>query len=277
MHLRNSDLLLVTGIAALYTAMALLPTPSPIYSAVGLVFALPMVFFVPGYALTAMLAHRRVLDGSHRLLLSLGLSLALDIVCGFLLNLLPMGLRTLSWVLLLSGLTVLFALLVIYLRRGLVPVLRQSDNPATPRVTLPRATLISRGIRGAILCGFALTLTLSALLYAMQGVAHQPHPSFTQLWMLPPARVGTRCAVQVGLRSFEATTVTFNVVTTLNAAQVTAWPALVIAPNQAWQQTLSVAPVKSAQRTLVVVKLYKQSKPDTVYREVHMTLPAMCT
>ena len=111
MRSKNSDIFIALGIVLLNVVCMLLP-----YTIlwVSVLLALPMVFFVPGYLLVEMLTFRRELDKFHRLTLSLGLSLTLDILGGFLLNMLPMGLRAQSWIALLSCLALIFAIAALY-------------------------------------------------------------------------------------------------------------------------------------------------------------------
>src|SRR4051812_1099491 len=113
MRLKHLDLIVTITLAVINVIWALLSCRIPI---VGIVLALPLVFVLPGYTLTETLFHKRSLDISHRLVLSLGLSLAIDILGGFLLNLLPEGLQAISWAELLGLFTAVFSLLAAYLR-----------------------------------------------------------------------------------------------------------------------------------------------------------------
>src|ERR1700737_2473899 len=117
MRLKHPDLVLSSTIALADVAGAMLPGHSPVLDTA---LALPLVFVLPGYTLTEALFHKRSLDIVHRMLLSLGLSLAIDIPGGLLLNMFPFGLRSTSWSALLAVLTVVFAGLVVYLRRSMV-------------------------------------------------------------------------------------------------------------------------------------------------------------
>src|ERR1700737_393008 len=77
MRLKNLDLMVTVIIAALKVVWALLSSHIPV---IGIILALPLVFVLPGYTLTEALFHKRSLDVSHRLLLSLSLSLAIDVL-----------------------------------------------------------------------------------------------------------------------------------------------------------------------------------------------------
>src|SRR5690348_6500277 len=114
MRLKHLDLIVTEIIVVLNVAFVLLPSHNPV---IGTILAWPLVLVLPGYMLTAALYHKRSLDASHRLLLTLGLSLAIDILSGLILNVLPAGLQATSWVTLLGLLTVVFSLLVAYLRK----------------------------------------------------------------------------------------------------------------------------------------------------------------
>src|SRR6266516_7404066 len=90
MRLKNLDLIVTMTIATLNVLWALLASHIPV---IGIILALPLVFVLPGYTLTAALFHNRSLGVPARLLFSFGLSLAIDILGGLILNLLPTGLR----------------------------------------------------------------------------------------------------------------------------------------------------------------------------------------
>src|SRR5438105_797407 len=105
MRLKHLDLIVTITLAAMNVIWALLPSRIPI---VGIVLALPLVFILPGYALTEVLFRKRSLGAPERLLFSIGLSLAIAILSGLILNLLPGGLQAISWALWLGLFTVAF-------------------------------------------------------------------------------------------------------------------------------------------------------------------------
>src|SRR5437588_10406582 len=107
MRLKNLDLIAAVFIAALNVLWAVLPSRPPV---IGIILALPLVLVLPGYTLTEALFRKRPLDAPNRLLFSLGLSLAIDIFCGFILNLLPTGLQAISWAVFLALLTAVLSL-----------------------------------------------------------------------------------------------------------------------------------------------------------------------
>lgn len=275
MRLKNLDLIVTMLIAAINVGWALLPDRSPI---VGIIFVLPLVFVLPGYTLTEVLFKRspaasdplirkprlrieRPFNASDRLILSLGLSLGIDILSGFVLDMLPIGLQALSWAVFLGLLTTVFSLIAAFRRRGM------RINAHKGRVTSPwfRITIYE-----CILFGLAIIVATLSVWYSTNNAKQQQYPDFTQFWMLPSKQANDSCAVLIGVHSYESTSVTYRIVVTISGAQVATWSPVVLAPQEEWEQPVSVKPEAAAM--YVEAKLYRADKPGIVYREVHMTL-----
>jgi uncharacterized membrane protein len=339
MRLRDLDLLLAVLIAAMgmlwagvlkCAAQASLPDPIAI---IGILLALLVVFVLPGYTLSEAMFHKRPLETSHRLLLSLALSLAIDIVSGLILNFLPGGLQAITWAGLLGVETVVFALLAASLRRRRIvpasPHQGKHKAPASPHhpcLSLPGASSLHvvplrrfrLSIYDYIVFGLALLVAILSLEYSARespmyrgssqhapqlapATAAQkrgPYSGFTQLWMVPSVQDGplarsidrhsassttsasspsinwaSTCAVRIGVRSFEVTTVIYRVVMRMNGVRVRTWPGVVLAPQQEWDQLVEVKPT-SPGNAYVEVRLYRLDQPGVVYRNVHVTLHA---
>ncbi len=266
MHPKNSDVFVVLGIVVLNAVWMLLPYHTWV---VGILLALPLVFFIPGYMVIEVLAYNRVLSVSHRATFSLGLSLAIDILSGFLLNAFPMGLRTQSWVVMLSCLTLVFALIILYLRKDDVQVSKRV-TPVGSQRDRNGLSYVSQVGRTGVAFGLAAVLVVLSFFYATKGIAEQPRPGFTQLWMVPSTQRAQSCIVQVGMHSFENTSVKYHVLMTVNNTQTMSWSALVLAPDAVWEQSVAIPPM-STKNVLIEVRLYRDDKPATVYREVHVT------
>src|ERR1700676_5175553 len=159
MRRNNLDLLVIAFIAVLNIVWALLPNRPAL---IGTILALPLVFVLPGYTLTEALFYQKMLNGTHRLVLSLGLSLALAILGGLLLNVLPIGLQAQSWAMFLGLITTVFSLVAAYFRRGV-------------QLTGTRRLRLGFSIP-AYLVVLAITMAILSVLYAGIGVEQQPHP-----------------------------------------------------------------------------------------------------
>lgn len=273
MHFKNIDLITAISIAALNVLWTLVPNRP---SLVGIFFALPLIFILPGYILTQILIRERLpqpLDsysymlqpGSHKgqpvggadqIALSLGLSLTVDVLVGFTLNLFPIGLQALSWTLSLGLFTTVFALLAAFLRRGNV----------TRVIRVPRLRIT---IYDGILFGLAILVATVAIWFAIIRPL-EPQPSFTQFWMLPENQASKSCAVSLGVQNFELTPVTYQVVMTGNGSQVSTWSSITLAPHEAWVLSVPVTP-GSASSMYIEARLYREDKPTSVYRNVHLT------
>jgi uncharacterized membrane protein len=277
MHHKNRDLLLAMLIAFLNVGWALLPDRSPV---IGIIIVLPQIFVLPGYTLTAILSHRpspevlanrlllkpgllieKPFDIPERLILTLGLSLAIDILCGFILNMFPIGLRALSWAVFLGLLTSIFALFAAYLRHGV-----QNSKRQTPRFRIT--------IYEYILLALAIMIVILSVQYSAVSAEQQPRPGFTQLWVIQSDQTKHTCAVSLGVRSFESTAKRYSVTLTVNGNPVNTWPIVTLDIQQEWSKQVSLKS-EIAENISVEVRLYWADKPGILYRDVHLTLHSL--
>jgi len=281
---KNLDLMVAILIVVLNVGWVQLPNRPVLIS---VILVLPLVLILPGYALTQALFRKgSPSDGADQALfrsrssdktpevanplrlghpigkadhfiLSLGLSMAIAILVGFVLNILPIGLQAISWVFSLGFLTVLCALLALFTRRR--------DVVATPGASRFRLTLPD-----ILFLGLAVFIIINAIwLAAIKPPV--PQPSFTQLWMLPANAANHECAVSLGVQSFELSSMKYYLTVTVNNQQVTGnWSAITLVPQQKWVQLVPVTP--EAQNDLhVTAQLYRSDQPSTAYRNVHLT------
>jgi uncharacterized membrane protein len=274
MRTKNTDLIAAICIAALNVIWNVIPNRPPL---VGTVFALPLIFFLPGYTLSQALMRRRSpaqaletrvfkhLPGPKKggapgradlLALSLGLSLAVDVLVGFALNLLPVGLQAQSWALSLGVITTVCALPAAFFRRR--------DAPQVTKAHRLHVTALD-----GLQLGLALLIAGGAICFAVIRPL-EPQPSFTQFWMLPANAGSKSCAVSIGVRNFEVTPVTYHVTLIVNGQQASAWSAIILAPEEAWVRSALVTP-QSASSVSIEAQLYREDEPGTLYRDVHLT------
>ncbi len=276
MRLKNLDLIGAILIAAINVGWTQIPNRPLI---VGIILALPLTFILPGYTLTQVLFRKRSSDqsldssnniilrpslkigqpvgGADQIILSLGLSMAIDVLVGFSLNVFPIGLQALSWTLSLGLITTVFALLAAFLRRR--------DIVTIERVSRPRVTIYD-----CILFGLAILIATAAIWFSIIRPL-QPQPSFTQFWMLPSNQTANSCAVRIGVQNQESTTIEYRVVVIMNGAILHTWLSVVLAPQAEWDQFVSVSP-GTANTMYVEGQLYQSNEPATVYRKVNLTL-----
>jgi uncharacterized membrane protein len=275
MRFKNLDLIIVMVVVVINVVWTLVPNRLLIP---GIIFALPLTFFLSGYALTQTLFRGRVpgqrqdsannpmrrpdlkighpIGGTDQIVLSFGLSMAIDVLVGFTLNILPIGLQALSWVLSLGLVTTIFVLLATFLRRKDIP--RITTRPRV-RITL----------QDCLLFGLAMLVVASAVWLSVIRPL-QPQSSFTQFWMLPTNQASKDCAVSIGVQNFETTSETYSVVMTVNSTQTKTWSSIVLTPQQKWVQLVSVTPDTSSSLYIEAL-LYRTEEPGTQYRNVHLT------
>jgi hypothetical protein len=221
-HYDQRDLAAVSVLAlTALTAVAL-----DLHPLLRVVLAVPLVLFLPGYAILSALAPARPLEAIERVLVSLGLSFAVTIVVGILLALTPVRLSALSWAITLAGLT-LAGCAIAWVRR----VRARIEGPRIPRLTSPPAA--------AALMLIAALIAGNALVGNSVGAVGQDEPAPEQLWMVPAAspgqiRLGMRAGPGGGeyaLRLSSGGEVIQSYDLTL--AEGEAWEQLVIVPEQA--------------------------------------------
>jgi uncharacterized membrane protein len=270
MRRKNLDLVVAICIGFINIAWTRVPD-RPV--APGILLVLPLTFLLPGYTLTEILlrarprfqdfarAHtqplplRQPVGIADQLALSLGLSIAIDILLGFALNLLPVGLQASSWAIALALVTTAFALFAALLRRKHTAEIARS---ASVHVTPAHALL---------LCLAGIVIAASIWLTLIRPL--DPATRFTQLWMLPAKN--SECSVSIGVQSFEATSVAYRMVMIINNTAVHNWPSILLAPQQKWSQSVTVAPGHPGSLYIQAL-LYRADKPDTIYRSTHITL-----
>ncbi len=114
------DLALVIFLTLLCIPFVLIPPLNEI-SPIRIILGLPLVLFLPGYALIATLFPRKNdLDGIERIALSFGLSIAITPLLGLGLNYTPFGIRLTPILIVLSVFTILLAIGA-YVRRNRIP------------------------------------------------------------------------------------------------------------------------------------------------------------
>lgn len=250
MYAKSYDLGVVAVIAFAAVGLAFIGATNP---ATGVLFGLPLVLLLPGYAVVAAAFTRRTLGVPERLLFSLGLSLAIVALSGLLLNLTSWGLQAGTWSIWLAIVT-LGACTVAWLRR------RHEFPLAAP-------SQLNTGLdirQGAILV-LALAVVIGAIAIARMG-ADQSSTSFTQLWMLPASAANSN-TVNLGVSNMENTTEKYKLDLTVGDKVLQEWPTIELQPGKEWQVS-AVLPSNQATTSQVVAILYRLDQPGTVYRKV---------
>ena len=263
------DLALVCALALAALLLTVLGVSS---SALRLLLGLPLVLVLPGYALTAALFPDRTL-GVDRALFTLGLSLSTAILCGFVLNRTPWGLRPESWAVILST-VVLGSSLIAFTRRCLSSARSASETDHEPAQTVQSGAAarprLSLGVGQSLLFGLAIAVIAGAVLLARGEAALRPAPEVIQLWMLPGDTAASP-TLHVGLNSVGLAAGDFRLQIERGGYIIHEWPSLSIVPGQQWEQTLSLHGRQPGSGAFEA-HLYRAEEPNVLYRHVALWL-----
>lgn len=245
MFRKQIDLIIVlvlaaAGVAVAFTDLHAMAIRGPL--------AVLLIAVLPGYAILRAI---RLQDAGFpaRLLLILGISVALTGLSAFVLNGTPWGLQTRSWAVLLGGVTGIAAIIAL-VRRG---------NRAVVRPRLRDARMWKA--RHTVLLAMALCVVMSAATVAYLGASHQPRNGFTQLWMVPERSAGPT-ALRLGIGSEESVAVHYRLDLSIEGQVVQEWAVPTLKPHDQWQ-TIVIVPDGSG---TVEATLYRSDAPDQVYR-----------
>ena len=249
MYRKSLDLVGAAGIASAAILLVLLGVMNPILRAV---FGLPLVLLLPGYTLVAALFPSHSLRGPERFVLSLGMSLVVTALLGFVLNLSPAGLTPVAWVVWLGSLT-LAASGVAMLRR---PGYLRLDRPPV---------YAGLDLGSGVLFGLAALIVLLSV-QGVRNAALQQDASdtFTQLWVIPNGDV-TSNTLRIGVRNVEGNTLSYTVKVVNGDTTLNEWPSITLQPGETWQ-TLEALPAGLSTSEPVEVFLYRVEQPNVIYR-----------
>ena len=251
-HLNDLIVIMVSAVVC-----AVLTQVAPALPALRLLGALPLVLFLPGYALCAAIFPRRVFGLPERMLLNLGLSLIIVALGGLVLYWLGWSLQAGTWAIALSGFTVCASAIAWWRRRRS----HLADDP----LLKPHLNL---SLRDGLLFGLALLVAAAAI-----GLARLPMPpkgvsGYTLLWMLP-AGDGNTDDYRLGVNSMEFSPASYRLQVVQDGQVVRNWPEIQLAPGDSWEIQM-VLPSDRAGAGSVEAMLYRLDNPDVVYRQVKL-------
>jgi uncharacterized membrane protein len=240
----HRDLRLIVAAAIVCAALALV-IPVEFLS---LLFAAPLAFFLPGYAIAAATLVRNRLPTMQLLPLSLGLSLATLALGSLLLNYLG-GLMAGSWALLLVLVTVVAA--------SVAAVRRPAPQAGVMRLPRPAAATLMMALVGLVLAGGAV-----ALAYTPLNAGHTI--GYTELWIQPAGDA----AVWVGVGNQQHTRTGYELQVKFGHGATPVSRSLTLDPGEQAVVRLT-APAGTPSGPLQVVgTLFREDTPGVAYRRV---------
>lgn len=286
-----SDLLTVIGLVILTDLFVLMPGLSE--TVFRNILGLPLVLFLPGYALIAALFPAKAdLDGIERTALSFGLSIAVVPLIGLGLNYTPWGIRLLPILISLSIFTFVMCGLA-YLRRA---NLSEEDSFEVPfrKIALDlKAEILEKpkpGLDTALTVVLVLSILLSVTTLFYVVVTPKEGEHFTEFYILGPDGMadnyptnytpGESGQVIVGIVNHEYRPVNYTIALKLenkslplpeNMQQVT------IAHNETWEKTLTLTPPVEGKNMKLEFLLFNETDKNTPYRDLHLWINVSST
>jgi uncharacterized membrane protein len=244
----NRDLRLVTAAAV---ACALLALLIPV-EALSLLFAAPLAFLLPGYAIVSAVFVRARLVAPVLLTLSIGTSLCTLALGALVLDYAPGGVDDLGWAILLAAVTAAAC------RRAAI------RRPATDGSWLPawRAPAPSQV---AFLAATA-AIAIAALVLAFVNLPADRAIGYTELWMQPYA-AGGKTGVRVGVGSNEQHRTFYALRVRLKKAGPTV-RRFALEPGESRVLRVSSVPAADGAPTRVSAVLYRPGHSSRPYRRV---------
>jgi uncharacterized membrane protein len=273
------DLALVIFLTLLCIPFVLIPPLNEI-SPTRIILGLPLVLFLPGYALIATLFPREGdLDGIERIALSFGLSIAISPLLGLALNYTPFGIRLTPILIVLSVFTISLAIGA-YVRRSRI---READRFGVDFGAFFKSIKDSFKIKDskvdkiltAVLI-ISIVLALSMTVYVI--ITPKEGEKFTEFYVLGTGgmaeeyptnlTVGEEGEVIIGIVNHEYAAVTYLLELKVNGGVIDQ-KSIVLTHNETWEGPFTFKPKKAGEDQKLEFLLYKVGE-EGIYRSLHL-------
>lgn len=279
-----SDLFIIMGLVLLTDIFVL--TPGINETMFRNILGLPLVLFLPGYALIAALFPAKSdLDGIERVALSFGLSIAVVPLIGLGLNYTPWGIRLLPILTSLSVFTFIMCGLA-YLRRASLP---ESDTfgvsfkavalSLKAEVMETSESRLDRALTVFLI--ISILLSIATLAYVVVSPKEGEH--FTEFYLLGPEgkadnyttnyTIGQSGTVIVGVVNHEYRPVNYTMEVKLenkslflpeNVKNIS------LAHNETWEEPVTIMPPLEGKNMKLQFLLFNDTEKSVPYRDLHL-------
>lgn len=279
-----SDLLTVIGLVILTDLFVL--TPGLSETVLRNILGLPLVLFLPGYALIAALFPAKSdLDGIERTALSFGLSIAVVPLIGLGLNYTPWGIRTLPILISLSIFT--FAMCgLAYLRRTKLPEADAFEVPFRQMALELKAEILEKpepGLDRALTVILVLSILLSVTTLVYVVITPKEGEHFTEFYILGPEgmadnyptnyTLGESGKVIVGVVNHEYMPVNYTLEVKLENRSLSLpedMQQVTLSHNETWEEPLTFTPPTEGKGMKLEFLLFNETDKNTPYRDLHL-------
>ena len=279
-----SDLLTVIGLVILTDLFVLMPGLSE--TVLRNILGLPLVLFLPGYALIAALFPAKSdLDGIERTALSFGLSIAVVPLIGLGLNYTPWGIRLLPILISLSVFT-FFMCGLAYLRRAKLPEADAFELPFREMALSLKAEILEKPESKldktlTIILILSILLSVATLVYVVITPKEGEH--FTEFYILGPDGIadnyptnytlGEDGTVIVGVVNHEYSPINYTLEVRLDNTSLRLpedVQQVMLAHNETWEEPLTLTPPVEGKDMKLEFLLFNETDKNTPYRDLHL-------
>ncbi len=263
-------------VIAMMTVYFVIANVWPRDSALNLVgiLGLPLALGCPGYALSHALVPGKKASIVERLMLTLGLSIAVLVITGLGLHVSTLGMSTPNFVAGICIVTIASAITAL-VRYALSANNWRDDTDQAKRMPVVFRLNVPVCILAAFIAGGAVAL-------AVHTANTVPPSDIVQLWMLPVTKnTSTQAAaqaaaqvakqtptqIQIGIHNVAAPESAYALQLMRSGYVLQEWPALSVTPGKTWQVTVTVNSSWPGSGPVEAV-LYRQSAPGQAFRQV---------
>jgi len=254
----NDILLINILVLLLIVIIALFPS-----NILRIILGLPFVLFFPGYALMVALFPRKGdLGGVERVALGFGLSIALTILIGLILNYTPWGLSLYAILLSLTVFILATSAIAYYRRRRLSA---EERFTVSFQIAVPRWAGLSNPDKAlTIVLALSLLAAIGALAYVV--AAPRVGERFTEFSVLEDypeeLALGEEATVTLGITNHEGREITYYIEVMIDGVKNGEVGPLILADEEKWEQEVSFAPQLPGDDQKVEFLLYKDGETE---------------
>lgn len=223
-------------------------------SPVRVLFAIALVTILPGYALTTAIFINTPLGILEKFAFSCGFSLGMVSLGGILLNFTPWGIQSVSWVILLGGISLVASVVAI------VRMQRAKE------IDLSVAQIPLR-VNQIVLMALAVVIFGGVYLFARYGATSQSLPFTTRIWILWTDDLHTEATL--GIQNQEGVPMQYKLQLSTLQGQIQEWSLIALEPGATWEVHYNV-PNNVAESDVFKATLYRLDEPGAIYREVYL-------
>ncbi len=277
--LRSRDIRIVIYFALLTILFVLLPPFNT--SIIRTIFGIPMILFMPGYALIAALfPGKNDIDCIERLALSFGLSIAVVPLIGLGLNFTPFGIRLLPVLISISAFTISMCLIAFNRRARLPEEERFEVDFSFIYSSLMQKIFSSKSKVDKILT-LVLLLSILVSIFTLAYVIVTPKQGekFTEFYILGEngmaesyptlLETGKNSSIIVGITNHEyrLTNYTLNILLMNDTLYEMNIPLI---HNSTWEERVFFTPVRNGVNVKLEFMLFKADNFTVPYRDLHL-------